>query len=95
MTIQTSAMAMPDRSERMTPESRRAIFSASFGTFVEYYDFIVYGFLATILAGLFFPGDDPVTSLLITFGAYAVSYFVRPLGAMLISPIGDIGRWPE
>ncbi|MBT0782954.1 MFS transporter [Paracoccus sp. pheM1] len=90
MTIQTSAMAMPDQSERMTPESRRAIFSASFGTFVEYYDFIVYGFLATILAGLFFPGDDPVTSLLITFGAYAVSYFVRPLGAILISPIGDI-----
>ena len=71
-------------------DSKRAIFAASFGTFVEYYDFIVYGFLATILASLFFPGDDPVTSLLITFGAYAVSYFVRPLGAMLISPIGDI-----
>lgn len=90
MTTYDTTLTAPETAETMSPASRRAVFAASFGTFVEYYDFVIYGFMATILAGLFFPGDDPVTSLIITFGAYAVSYFVRPLGAILISPIGDI-----
>jgi MHS family proline/betaine transporter-like MFS transporter len=67
----------------------RATTAAAIGTFVEYYDFVVYAYLATVIGPLFFPGASPVAGLLLTFGAFATSYIVRPLGAMIFGSFGD------
>jgi MHS family proline/betaine transporter-like MFS transporter len=71
--------------------SRRSLAIAAFSTVVEWYDFTLYLYFATVLARVFFgPGE---TSLLVTLGGFAVAYFMRPLGAVFFGHIGDrIGR---
>ncbi len=56
---------------------------------MELYDFAVYGTLAPILGKLFFPADDPVSSLLAAFGVFAEDYLARPLGGILLNHISD------
>ncbi|WP_252190339.1 MULTISPECIES: MFS transporter [unclassified Rhodococcus (in: high G+C Gram-positive bacteria)] len=73
----------------VTRSARRAIVAASFGTYVEYYDFVVYGYVAVYIAHAYFPSDNPLVGLLLTFGAFAASYVARPLGAVIFSPLGD------
>lgn len=77
----------------MPPEtragSRRAIIAAVLGNILEWYDFAVYGFMATILAGHFFPANDEVTSLLATFAAFGVGFAARPLGGVIIGRLAD------
>lgn len=70
-------------------QRRRAVTAACFGNFIEYYDFVVYGYFATVIAQLFFPSSDPTASLLLTFAAFAVSYAARPLGAIIFGRLGD------
>jgi MHS family proline/betaine transporter-like MFS transporter len=70
-------------------ERRRAIAAAVLGNVLEWYDFAVYGFMATVLAARFFPADDETTSLLATFGAFGVGFLARPLGAVVIGRLGD------
>jgi MHS family proline/betaine transporter-like MFS transporter len=72
----------------MTP--RRAITAAGIGNVLEYYDFGVYGFLATVIARKFFPGADEVASLLATFAAFGVGFLARPLGGVLLGRLGDV-----
>lgn len=64
------------------------------GNFMEWYDFGVYGFIATTLAQVFYPGDGVSTvHLIATFGTLAAAYVVRPLGGFVLGPLGDrIGR---
>src|SRR5471030_1025389 len=52
---------------------RKVILAASIGNFVEWFDFAVYGFLATILTREFFPSGDPAVGLLKTFAVFAVA----------------------
>ncbi|HIB17803.1 MAG: MFS transporter [Alphaproteobacteria bacterium] len=68
---------------------RRAIIAAALGNMLEWYDFAVYGFMATILASHFFPANDEVTSLLATFAAFGVGFAARPLGAIIIGRLAD------
>ncbi|WP_372698401.1 MFS transporter [Arthrobacter sp. JSM 101049] len=81
-----------------TPESirktRNKVVAASFiGNFVEWFDYAVYGYLAVTITAVFFPEADPQTGLLLTFGLFAVSFFVRPLGGFVWGHLGDkIGR---
>ena len=56
--MSTPTIATPDL-ERRT-KAKKATGVAAFGTFIEYYDFSVYGYVAATLATVFFPGDDPV-----------------------------------
>jgi len=76
--------------------SRKVLITAGIaGNVLEWYDFIVYGYFASILAKLFFPLEDPTSSLLLSFSAFAVGFFARPLGALYIGYIGDKkGRKP-
>ena len=75
--------------------SRTALLGAGFGTFVEYYDFVIYGFMAAVISQQFFPTGDPVSSLMLTFGSFLASYLVRPLGAVIFAPLSDkFGRRP-
>ncbi|MEO4040183.1 MFS transporter [Hoeflea sp. CAU 1731] len=90
------------RLEQQIPDERESVsrfrntLSGAFGNVLEWYDFAVYGTLAPILGQLFFPSDDPFTSLLAAFGAFAVGYISRPIGGVLLGHIGDvIGRKPS
>src|SRR5579859_6852483 len=56
---------------------------------LEWYDFVVYTFLATIIAKSFFPLADERTALLATFATFGVGFVARPLGALVIGRIGD------
>ena len=76
------------------PEAvRRAVRGASIGNLVEWYDFAVYGFLATYIAQKFFPPGNETTALLNTFAIFAAAFFMRPLGGFFFGPLADrIGR---
>lgn len=74
----------------LTPvERRRQLLAGSIGNVLEYYDFVVYAFLASILASKFFPNDDPVIGLLASFATFGVGFLARPLGGALIGRIAD------
>ncbi|HGM4942207.1 TPA: MFS transporter [Serratia marcescens] len=77
--------------------SRQALLAGSVGNFIEWYEFGVYGFLATVIAANFFTlqGENEVTSLILTYAAFALAFFCRPIGAVIFGRIGDrIGRRP-
>ena len=74
--------------ERRT-KAKKATGVAAFGTFIEYYDFSVYGYVAATLALVFFPGDDPVIGLLNTLLVFGSAFIVRPLGAVFFGRLGD------
>lgn len=76
--------------------SKRALFLTGIvGNTLEWYDFVIYGYFASIFANLFFPVSDPAVSLILSFSAFAVGFFARPLGALFIGYIGDKkGRKP-
>jgi MHS family proline/betaine transporter-like MFS transporter len=74
--------------------ARKAVMAGAIGNFVEWYDYSVYGFFATVIASQFFPSEDPVAPLLATFAVFAVAFFMRPVGAFVFGHYGDtIGRW--
>jgi MHS family proline/betaine transporter-like MFS transporter len=78
-------------------QSRRALVAGSVGNFIEWYEFGVYGYLATIIAGNFFTleGQTGMTGLLLTYASFALAFFCRPVGAIIFGRIGDrIGRKP-
>jgi MHS family proline/betaine transporter-like MFS transporter len=84
---------MQFRGHDTEPTLRKAVVAAAIGNAVEWYDFAVYGFLATFIALNFFPSDDPTVSLLSTFAVFAAAFFARPLGGLFFGPLGDrIGR---
>jgi MHS family proline/betaine transporter-like MFS transporter len=65
------------------------IIAATIGNVLEWFDFLIYGFFAVTIAEVFFPSDNPTVSLLITFGAFGLSYVVRPLGAAVLGSYSD------
>lgn len=76
----------------LTKEERKVIFASSLGTIFEWYDFYLYGSLATVIAKQFFVGD-PTTSFIFALLAFAAGFIVRPFGALVFGRLGDmIGR---
>ncbi|KUI34907.1 MFS transporter [Mycobacterium sp. IS-1590] len=72
---------------------RKAVTGASIGNAVEWFDFAIYGLLATYIAEKFFPSGDETAALLSTFAVFAAAFFMRPLGGFFFGPLGDrIGR---
>src|SRR6201996_9653716 len=73
---------------------RRSIEGASIGNFMEWYDFGVYGYIATTIAQVFYPGNSvSAVHLIATFSTLAAAFVVRPLGGFIFGPLGDrIGR---
>ena len=69
------------------------IASSSVGTLIEWYDFYIFGSLATIIATKFFPAGNPTLALLSTLATFAAGFVVRPFGALFFGRLGDlIGR---
>ena len=72
---------------------RLVIVASSLGTVFEWYDFFLYGILASLLGRLFFTTGNPTTELLFSLFAFAIGFFFRPLGAVVFGYFGDrIGR---
>ncbi len=65
------------------------LIAGSSGNVLEWYDFTVYGFLATIIGTQFFPNEDKTIQLISTFGIFAAGYLMRPLGGVVFGYIGD------
>jgi metabolite-proton symporter len=72
----------------------RALAGSAIGSVVEWYDYFLYGTMAGIIFGpLFFPGDDPAVSLMLSLATFALAFVVRPIGGVIFSHIGDrVGR---
>jgi MFS family permease len=67
--------------------------ASSAGTLIEWYDFYIFGSMATIIAHHYFPKGNEVVSLLLTLATFATGFIVRPFGALFFGRIGDlIGR---
>ena len=72
---------------------RLVIVASSLGTVFEWYDFFVYGLLATYITTKFFSGVNETTGFILALGAFAAGFAVRPFGALVFGRIGDtVGR---
>lgn len=90
-------MSASDTDLLSSPRRKRALTAGSVGNFIEWYEFAVYGFLATLIAENFFrlQGESALTGILLTYASFAIAFFFRPLGAVLFGRMGDrIGRKP-
>jgi len=75
--------------------SRKMTLLASVGAGLEYYDFVIYGLLASYIGKAFFPTDNHVVALLEAFSIFALGYVARPIGGIILGNLGDkIGRKP-
>jgi MHS family proline/betaine transporter-like MFS transporter len=68
---------------------RKTVLAGAIGNVLEWYDFALFGYFASVLSRLFFPSSDPSLSLIATFGVFAVGFLARPLGALLFGYWGD------
>ncbi len=79
----------------LNSEQKEATGILQIGTFLEYFDLLLYVHMAVVLNELFFPNTDPYTAKLITASGYCATFVFRPLGALVFGYMGDtIGRKP-
>ncbi len=83
-----------DRGGQIVPRAIWKVIAAStVGTMIEWYDFFIFGSLATILATQFYPAGNPTANFLKTLATFAVGFAVRPFGALFFGRLGDlVGR---
>ena len=67
----------------------KVIGASSVGTLIEWYDFYIFGSLASILAEKFFPSENPTAAFLSTLATFAAGFVVRPFGALFFGRLGD------
>jgi len=77
-------------SKEESPKLWSVITASSVGTLIEWYDFYIFGSLATILATQFFPKTNPTAAFLSTLATFAAGFIVRPFGALVFGRLGDI-----
>jgi len=82
--------AIKKSSMSSTKEIRKIIIASSLGTLIEWYDFYIFGSLATVIASQFFPKTNPTAALLSTLATFAAGFIVRPFGALVFGRLGDI-----
>src|SRR6266536_959965 len=70
-------------------ENRKAVIAGTIGNVLEWFDFGVYGYFATTISQLFFPGEDKTISLLKAFAVFGVGFVMRPIGSILFGIYGD------
>ncbi|MGZ8792639.1 MAG: MFS transporter, partial [Thermoanaerobaculia bacterium] len=72
---------------------RKIIFASGLGTMIEWYDFYIFGSLATVISPLFYPRGNDTLALIAYLSTFAVGFVVRPFGALFFGRIGDlVGR---
>jgi len=83
------------KSDVIDPKTRRrALLGSAVGSAVEWYDYFLYGTMASMVFGpLFFPSKDPVSSQMLALASFALAFLIRPVGGVVFSHIGDrVGR---
>ena len=89
--LDASGSAMPAPARGLNARDYRTLALASLGGTLEFYDFVIYVFFATVLGALFFPPDMPDwLRQLQTFGIFAAGYLARPVGGIVIAHFGDV-----
>jgi MHS family proline/betaine transporter-like MFS transporter len=73
----------------MNSQTRKAVVAGILGNALEWYDFALYGHFSLFIGQTFFPREEPGLAMLAAFAVFSVSFFMRPLGAILFSAIGD------
>lgn len=68
---------------------RLTLSTVGLGTFIEWFEYASYAYLATTIAQVFFPSTDPGIALMQTFGVFALSFLVRPIGGLFWGHFGD------
>ncbi len=81
--------ALP-KHHRATRNEKLVIAASSLGTVFEWYDFYLYGLLATTITSQFFSGVNETTGFILALAAFAAGFAVRPFGALVFGRIGDI-----
>ena len=84
-----------DLSPMQLKTARRSVAGSAIGNAIEWFDYGVYGYLVVYISALFFTFDDDAGGLprILAFATFAVSFLVRPLGGIILGPLGDrIGR---
>ncbi|MFM9154788.1 MAG: MFS transporter [Polynucleobacter victoriensis] len=74
----------------MIPKRYSAALAGALGNTLEWFDFAVYGYFATALGKVFFPLDDPSFQTVASFGIFAIGYLARPIGSLVLGPVGDL-----
>src|SRR6201995_2570303 len=83
--MQSDAM----QTEAMAQMPRRIVISSTIGNSLEWFDFTVFGLFAGIIVKLFFPADNPSSSLLLTFATFGIAFAARPLGGLIFGLYAD------
>lgn len=73
----------------MAASRRKQVFAAVIGNALEWYDFVVFGFLTVIISRLFFPEDSPLLALLKTTATFGVGFVMRPIGGIVLGLYAD------
>jgi len=86
----STMVATQTRTGGMTSDERFVILASSLGTVFEWYDFYLYGSLASIIGAQFFSAYPPATRDIFALLAFAAGFLVRPFGAIVFGRVGDI-----
>src|ERR1700682_6337256 len=90
--MSVSTTALPD-GVKATSNEWLVIGASSLGTVFEWYDFYLYGLLASVLSAQFFSGVNETTGFIFALAAFAAGFAVRPFGALVFGRLGDlVGR---
>ena len=77
----------------MIQSPRRTVLAGLIGNVMEWFDFAVYGYFASVIGGQFFPESSPAAQQLLAFTVFALGFGARPIGSLVLGAIGDrIGR---
>lgn len=68
---------------------KKQFFLNILGNIIEFYDFTLFAFLSSVMAPLYFPTKNPLTSVLMALSVFGVSFFMRPVGAVFFGYLGD------
>jgi MFS family permease len=85
-----TAAAAPESVGTIRPSQVKIIAASSLGTVFEWYDFYLYGLLASNISAQFFSGVNETTAFILALAAFAAGFAVRPFGALVFGRIGDI-----
>ena len=87
--VQENTRIIPDRQTSLTREQKEVVGLLSIGTFLEYFDLMLYVHLAVLLNELFFPKYEPFTASMLTAFVFCSTFIFRPIGALIFGYIGD------
>ena len=93
MVVAEAELQEMDSSKELTSSVKKAVAGAAIGNLIEWFDYASYGYLAVVIAAVFFAPGNATAALLGAFAVFSVSFIVRPIGGLIWGHLGDkIGR---